>query len=355
MGTIASPATSVAVSGVLLLVGIALPIDSTRAEDACATAPGAAAPAGQHWYYRIDRATHRKCWFMHAIVPLSAHTAAEPADAASIPPPAVATPQWPSAATPQGTSQVTPQATSQATGATTAPQAPANASPAGTSSAQTANAPSEATGTLPAPHITVLNVKPGSAPFAGPPPSSQASASEPTAEPQMPQMSPGLSNVPGKGDLKPANRAAAVPAPSATDAAPDALAHDAASASAPTQSNLFFVVDLALGIAAALIVLVGKMAGLLRTPRLSDHPDDVWRRRVVYQDNSPSLAPQAPQGPTDLDMLKPVKRSPPVQADLPAGRLRIERPASRRVDPAPKGSELEWRTARPARRSSSRA
>ncbi len=350
MGTIARPAASVAAFAFLLVgIGVAWPIDSTRAGDACATAPGAAAPAGQHWYYRIDRATHRKCWFMHAIAPLSAGTAAEPPDAASTPAHAAATSQRPSAAAPQ------------AARAVAAPLAPADTSPADTSepsSAETSNAANEATGTLPAPHITVLNVKPGPAPFAGTPSPSPMAAPEPTAQAPMPQLPPDHAAMGGKGDLRPPKFADPVPAPDASDAAADALpqAHDAASASAPARSDLFFVLDLALGLAAALIVLVGKMAGFLRTPRLSDHPDDVWRRRVIYQDNSPSLVPQAPQGPADLDMLKAVRRSPPVQADFPAARPVMERPGSRsRMNPAAKGSELELRPTRPARRSGSRA
>lgn len=34
------------------------------AADNCLTAPKGATPAGGHWYYRIDRATKRKCWYL---------------------------------------------------------------------------------------------------------------------------------------------------------------------------------------------------------------------------------------------------------------------------------------------------
>lgn len=37
----------------------------TRAED-CLAGPNAQAPQGSHWYYRLDRATHRKCWYVGA-------------------------------------------------------------------------------------------------------------------------------------------------------------------------------------------------------------------------------------------------------------------------------------------------
>lgn len=37
-----------------------------RAED-CLSGPNGASPAGKHWYYRIDRATHRHCWYLGAL------------------------------------------------------------------------------------------------------------------------------------------------------------------------------------------------------------------------------------------------------------------------------------------------
>jgi hypothetical protein len=30
----------------------------------CLAAPAAAAPAGRHWYYRLDRANNRQCWYL---------------------------------------------------------------------------------------------------------------------------------------------------------------------------------------------------------------------------------------------------------------------------------------------------
>ncbi len=34
--------------------------------DECRTSPGASAPAGLHWYYRVDRTNNRHCWFLHS-------------------------------------------------------------------------------------------------------------------------------------------------------------------------------------------------------------------------------------------------------------------------------------------------
>jgi hypothetical protein len=39
------------------------PRAAPAAED-CVTAPDRQAPAGSHWYYRSDRANHRKCWYL---------------------------------------------------------------------------------------------------------------------------------------------------------------------------------------------------------------------------------------------------------------------------------------------------
>jgi hypothetical protein len=37
---------------------------AARAGDDCLAAPNAGAAQGSHWYYRLDRATHRKCWYV---------------------------------------------------------------------------------------------------------------------------------------------------------------------------------------------------------------------------------------------------------------------------------------------------
>jgi hypothetical protein len=37
---------------------------ATRAAGDCLAAPNAMSPPSSHWYYRLDRATHRKCWYL---------------------------------------------------------------------------------------------------------------------------------------------------------------------------------------------------------------------------------------------------------------------------------------------------
>jgi hypothetical protein len=40
--------------------------DSRAVADDCLASPNAASPPGTHWYYRVDRATHRQCWYLGA-------------------------------------------------------------------------------------------------------------------------------------------------------------------------------------------------------------------------------------------------------------------------------------------------
>jgi hypothetical protein len=87
MATISNPAVCIAVAAALFLagIGISLPIDSARAHDNCAAAPGGDPPDGQHWYYRTDRTTHRKCWYLHAADSSTPQPATDTSDPAGEP------------------------------------------------------------------------------------------------------------------------------------------------------------------------------------------------------------------------------------------------------------------------------
>jgi hypothetical protein len=72
--------------------------DSTRTAANCLSTPKGAAPAGSHWYYRLDRATKRQCWYVggeknkaaaRAAPPDASSTAVEAADAVPPQPPAL--------------------------------------------------------------------------------------------------------------------------------------------------------------------------------------------------------------------------------------------------------------------------
>lgn len=330
-----SPAACIAAALLVSKIVVGPLIGSARADDNCATAPGAAPPEGQHWYYHIDRATQRKCWYLHATVPLSHAAAEQPTAPAEAVLPVVA-PQSPSALTPP------------ATDATSAPQ------PA----AESSNPPSEAVSARPAPHITVLTVKTVTAPFDDAPYESQAAIPKQTGEPPAPPISPANANVPADADT--------APVPVAPDAVHDALAPAdlAATDAARTQSaHLFLLLALALASAAALIALVGKMAGVRRTPQFSGHPDEAWRsyrnalaraeETAIDEEDAPFLAPCESDGPSDLDVYQWIERSPPAPADFPPARPHQSR-QSEQTGPTLKDIELALHILRQARQSITR-
>jgi hypothetical protein len=52
------------------MIGAALAIAGRPAVAAdCVAEPNRDAPPGQHWYYHLDHANDRKCWYLHATVP----------------------------------------------------------------------------------------------------------------------------------------------------------------------------------------------------------------------------------------------------------------------------------------------
>ncbi len=60
LGQIPRPIGSIALIAALLLCGTGA---GARADD-CLAEPNSPAPAGSHWYYHLDRANQRKCWYV---------------------------------------------------------------------------------------------------------------------------------------------------------------------------------------------------------------------------------------------------------------------------------------------------
>ncbi len=58
--------STVFVSALLLSTFGASPRAGTADAADCLTAPNSAAPENSHWYYRTDRATQRKCWYLRS-------------------------------------------------------------------------------------------------------------------------------------------------------------------------------------------------------------------------------------------------------------------------------------------------
>lgn len=65
----------------LLVSGVSggLQANTARASpiEDCLNAPKSPAPQGRHWYYRIDRAKLRKCWYLGALDQPVHHAAAQ--------------------------------------------------------------------------------------------------------------------------------------------------------------------------------------------------------------------------------------------------------------------------------------
>lgn len=96
-----------AIAGCVSVVAISSPLQAApaasegeaKAADECLAAPKSATPAGAHWYYRIEKGTRRKCWYLAdeggkikkaaAPAPASSDTAEEDvAPSAKVTPPA---------------------------------------------------------------------------------------------------------------------------------------------------------------------------------------------------------------------------------------------------------------------------
>jgi hypothetical protein len=45
-------------------VGAAVACSNASAVEECRKSPGASAPSGSHWYYRINHVTHQQCWYI---------------------------------------------------------------------------------------------------------------------------------------------------------------------------------------------------------------------------------------------------------------------------------------------------
>jgi len=77
-GQIPRPTGSIILITVLLVLGMCMgeTADTAWADD-CIAAPNSSAPVGSHWYYRVDRVSQRKCWYLRATDQPAQHTAAK--------------------------------------------------------------------------------------------------------------------------------------------------------------------------------------------------------------------------------------------------------------------------------------
>ncbi len=267
---------------------------TANAASDCLASPKGAAPQGQHWFYRLDRASKRQCWYLRAEGGKATQTAQAASDA-------------PTAETPAPQPHAVQDAraeylTSKSNAAPTLPPAPAvapaptqqAASPAAASDAQQPAAATrwpDATTTSPAP-------EPAPAPVT-------VTAAQPNAKPTK---SP------------------------AQAAAPVALAAADSSTDKPTGSlqMLMLVVGGALALAGLLASIVYRFAGGRGRVRVqaADHrrvnwshfePHDRNDGRAPWLNVRPAELARAPQPrPVDFDAARPQAAQPAIpQSEIP--------------------------------------
>jgi len=66
--------------------------NAAKPADSCLSGPQGAVPAGGHWYYRVDRATKRHCWYLGDEKDKTAAATPQDAAASTAAPAAVAAP-----------------------------------------------------------------------------------------------------------------------------------------------------------------------------------------------------------------------------------------------------------------------
>jgi hypothetical protein len=251
---ISNPTVPVAIVAVAFVaaIGGSAPVRGAAAKD-CVGAPKAPSPHGQHWYYRIDRATGHKCWYLHSFL-LRPHRGAKPSE------PHVAA--------------------AQSTIAAPLPEPRPSAGAA-----------------LPAGHgdsagrgheIKILNVS--TVQFANPPTvqAPRQSTQPPTAAPSAPPASTAneSKDPPHTAGSKAmvestADGAGPANAASVSPNADHAMQPEALATIGPTE--IFFLVVLGIGLATFVLGIVIKIVGHRALP-IHEDPDSAWRRyRLDHQ------------------------------------------------------------------------
>src|SRR6516165_7617978 len=63
----------------IALAAVNVNVKPSLAADDCLAGPNTEAPQGSHWYYRLDRLSHRQCWYLGPERLTHAHQDASPA------------------------------------------------------------------------------------------------------------------------------------------------------------------------------------------------------------------------------------------------------------------------------------
>jgi hypothetical protein len=254
------------------------PSTANAASD-CLASPKGAAPQGQHWHYRLERATKRQCWYLRA----EGGKATQIAQAAPDTPPAdSAVPQQHSVQDARA-EYLTPQSVATV-------KTPAQAAPAPTQ--QAASPSADANAQQPAVAARWPDASAASAaPAAQPAPAPVAAAAQPSAKP-------------------------------AKSPAPMALAAADSTADKPTGSlqMLLLAIGGALALAGILASVIYRFAGGGGRVQAADHrrvnwdnfePHDLDDGRAPWLKAAPAGAPRAQQPrPVDFDAVRPQTAQP---------------------------------------------
>jgi hypothetical protein len=271
----------------------AISSNPARAADDCLAAPNAETPSGSHWYYRIDRATKRHCWYLRAEGEALSQTSAPDASAPAKPvAPTAAAPMQRSVA--DARAELPPKMNlepSQRNGGL-APAMPANPAVAEDSKATApgANAAQSVVASRwldPSAMSSTLSLQPAPA---------QTAANAPPE----PQTDPSQSDS-AQPDSSPSDAAAAPPPAAAVVPLAAADSSQGLPASLPM---LLAVMTGALALAGITASLVLKFGGSRRTARSRVPRDRIWG--LVDDDGGSArpdadIIPRRPHFPRDLD------------------------------------------------------
>ena len=163
-GQIPRPMGSIALVATTLLawsVSVGAP---TRADD-CLAEPNSSAPAGSHWYYHMDRATQRKCWYVRATdQPVGSAAAQATSDPASLPPASPIPPEKPATASANGPISINPSDSTSPSPRIKAPVKPQRAPASGAATGQSAQQGTQKATQQPSPALAIQAPVPQASP-----------------------------------------------------------------------------------------------------------------------------------------------------------------------------------------------
>lgn len=267
-----------------------LSLNAARAADDCLATPNAETPAGSHWYYRIDHATKRHCWYLRAEGEALSQTAAPNSSGPAKPAaPIAAAPMQRSVA--DAHAELAPQTSIEPPMRNDglAPAMPANPAVGENNNATVPGAD--------APQSVVASRWLD--------PSAMSSTISPQPAPgQLAANAPSVPQADSPRSDSPQSDSAAAPPPAA--AVVPLAAADSSQGLPASLPMLLAVMTGALALAGLTASLVLKFGGARRTARLRVHRDRIWE--PVDDDRirlSPSpdadVVPRRPHFPRDLD------------------------------------------------------